>query len=66
MTTFVYNTDLAQFVSDYYQIDGARKDSDKDIAEAYIESCLTEPTSATIAELEFEVERLKPQIAYYR
>lgn len=61
-----YNTDLAQFISDYYQIEGtSRKDPALEIAMAYIESCLvTEGVTGEM--LKVETERLIPQINYYR
>jgi hypothetical protein len=61
-----YNAELDQFVSDYYAMGPeVRKDSDRDIAMAYIESCMvTENVSDTA--LEAEVEFLIPQINYYR
>lgn len=66
MDSIEYNADLGQFVSDYYAIGAeSRKDSDRDIAMAYIESCMvTENVPPT--KLELEVETLIPQINYLR
>jgi len=60
-----YDTDLGEFVSDYYAMsDEAKKDSSETIAESYIESCLV--TSLPMSALKAEVQRLIPQIDYYR
>jgi hypothetical protein len=49
--------DLAQFVSDYLQIEGASRGTNAEIAEAYLEACGSE---------EPVTEPLTDQIAYYR
>lgn len=53
----MYQIDLAQFVSDYLQIDGATSVTDAEIAEAYLETCGSE---------EPVTESLTAQIAYLR
>lgn len=66
-TRFEYDTDLAQFVSDYCNtIDGAANDDSVDIASLYIESCLPAGIHPTDEELAAEVKRLIAQIDYYR
>ena len=60
-----YNADLGQFVSDYYAMGPqVRKDSDRTIAEQYIESCLE--VDMTPEQIEDEVNSLIPQINYLR
>jgi len=61
-----YNADLAQFVSDYMSTceQASHQVSDVAIGEAYIESCLE--GEATDEQMEAELERLLPQIAYLR
>lgn len=49
---------LSEFVSDYLAIEGAAKDSNNDIANAYLERC---------GEMELKVTpELEAQVAYYR
>jgi hypothetical protein len=65
-TEFKYDTNLDEFVSDYYDMENARHDSHRDIAMMYIEAALDPVIIPTDAELEAEVESLIPQIAYLR
>lgn len=66
MTEFKYDTNLEEFVSDYYGMDFAASDSHRDIAMMYIEAALSPVVIPTDAELEAEVENLIPQIANLR
>jgi hypothetical protein len=65
-TEYHYDTNLDEFVSDYYQLDNAKFDSNFDIAVMYIEAALDPAVILSDDELKAEAARLIPQIAYLR
>jgi hypothetical protein len=55
---------LEEFISDYLQLESASKDSNHDIAMAYVDQTLDEDLSES--ELDLLVHQTAEQVGYYR
>lgn len=55
--------DLEEFVSDYLALDGAEKDTNRQIATQYVDAAAEGPM--TKAEFKAEVTRIAKQLPYY-